>query len=590
MPDRYLGRQIGKYRVIRLLGGGAFAWVYEAIDRDLEIPVALKILRPEFAGEEVAEARFRREASTAARLRHPNIVVVRDVGQIEGASFVAMDLLSSSLGQRLHRTRRLPETDVVRIGLDVAAALSVAHAAGVIHRDIKPDNILFGHAGEAIVADFGLARALASDLALSKSNQVMGTPHYFSPEQARGLELDGRSDLYSLGVTLYRAVTGQLPFDGDDWYTVGRQHIDDPVTPPREIVPAISQALDEILLQLLAKQPADRFASGEALAQVLQSISTPRIERDAMQLTPSAVTAGPFAPLPPMAGEVGTPPPPLSASSIFRRSSLVRTVGISTVLLLGSAAILRITNPGSLWSRTFGDNGASDSIALVASRAAADAVTRARADSLANDSTRNGIRLDSLLGVGRDSIPAAVKPGSGARPTNAAGVSTATQTTNAAGMPTRISVKTADDASLFVDGKRVGIATWTGERAGARDVHLRAVIDDAPLGCPTAQRDTTLRINVAPKATISLPVRSCAPIRLDVKPNDIHLVFTPLDGGERLAFRADSVEGKLLVFGRYKVEASLPRCTTYSDTMTASRTIREGAVFLRIYLGCGLPG
>lgn len=586
MPDRYLGRQIGKYRVIRLLGGGAFAWVYEAIDRDLEIPVALKILRPEFAGDAVAEARFRREASTAARLRHPNIVVVRDVGQIEGASFVAMDLLSTSLGQRLHRTRRLQEAEVVRIGLDVAAALSVAHAAGVIHRDIKPDNILFGHAGEAIVADFGLARALATDLALSKSNQVMGTPHYFSPEQARGLELDGRSDLYSLGVSLYRAITGQLPFDGDDWYTVGRQHIDDPVRPPRELVPSISEAFNDVLLQLLAKQPADRFASGEALAIALQSLLLPRADRDAVQLTPTAITAGPFTPIPQLGLEVRAPQQPLSPSTMVRRSSLVRTAGITTVLLLGSAAILRTTNAGNLWSRTFGDGGAKDSAALVATRAVADSTARARADSIARDSMRAEFMRDSLMGVGLDSIAKANK--AGARP--AAGTTAAAQAAAAAAaaVRTRITVKTSDDASLFVDGKRVGTANWSGERGGARDVHLRAVIDNAPLGCPTAQRDTTLRINVAPKASIVLPVRSCAPIKLLVKPNDAHLVFTPLDGGESLAFRADSVDGKLLVFGHYKVEVSLPRCTTYSDTVTAPPAKSKGtdSVFVRAPLFC----
>ena len=588
MPDRYLGRQIGKYRVIRLLGDGAFAWVYEAIDRDLEIPVALKILRPEFAGDAIAEARFRREASTAAKLRHPNIVVVRDVGQIEGASFVAMDLLSSSLGHRLHRTRKLPEAEVVRIGLDVAAALGAAHAAGVIHRDIKPDNILFGRADEAIVADFGLARALASDLALSRSNQVMGTPHYFSPEQARGLELDGRSDLYSLGVTLYRAVTGQLPFDGEDWYTVGRQHIDDPVTPPRDVVPAISSSFDAILLQLLAKQPADRFASAETLAVALQSLATPRADRDTMPITPTSITAGPFTPMPATAIEVRAPLQPLSAASMVRRAALVRTVGITATLLLGSVVLLRTTNAGNLWSRAFGDGITTDSAALVASRAVADSAARARTEALANDSARSEIRRDSVLGAGLDSN--AINSGSAGRPLTPTGApTTSPPSTTPTVVRTRITVKTADDAVLFIDGKRVGVATWSGERAGARDVHLRAVIDDAPLGCPTAQRDTTLRINVAPKATVSLAVRSCAPIKLLVKPNDAHLVFTPLDGGEPLAFRADSVDGKLLVFGRYKVEVSLPRCTTYSDTVTAppARSKATDSVFVRAPLFCG---
>ena len=198
MPDRYLGQTLGKYRVTRLLGAGAYAWVYEAIDQDLDIPVALKILRPEFAGQNDSDVRFRREAATAARLRHRNIVTVRDVGQIDHTAFVVMDWYPLTLGRRLVAAGRLPESECVRIGLDVAAALAIAHAGGVVHRDIKPDNILISREGDAVVADFGLARALTGALAgataLSATNRILGTPHYFSPEQARGHEVDGRND------------------------------------------------------------------------------------------------------------------------------------------------------------------------------------------------------------------------------------------------------------------------------------------------------------------------------------------------------------------------------------------------------------
>ena len=274
MPDRYLGRTIGKYRVTRLLGTGAFAWVYEAVDQDLEIPVALKVLRPEFAGQEAAESRFRREAATAARLRHPNIVTVRDVGQIDGTAFVAMDLYPVTLGRRLALVDRLPEPEAVRLGIGIAAALAVAHASQIVHRDIKPDNILVDGDGEAVVADFGLARALTGSSGMSATNQVLGTPHYFSPEQARGQELDGRSDLYALGVTLYRTVTGRVPFDGEDWYAVARQHIEDIPLPPRTMVPELTPEFEQVILRLLAKTPEERFTSAMQVVDALAVLPT----------------------------------------------------------------------------------------------------------------------------------------------------------------------------------------------------------------------------------------------------------------------------------------------------------------------------
>ncbi len=590
MPERHLGRQIGKYRVIRLLGDGAFAWVYEAIDRDLEIAVALKILRPEFAADPVSQTRFRREASTAARLRHPNIVVVRDVGTIDGTSFVAMDRLVSSLGQRLQRDNVLPEPTVVKIGIDVAAALAAAHAAGVIHRDIKPDNVLFGANGEAVVADFGLARALGTDASLTKSHQVMGTPQYFSPEQARGLELDGRSDLYSLGVTLYRAATGRLPFQGEDWYAVGRQHIDDPVPPPRELAPTLSAAFEQILLRLLAKEPADRFPTAEALRQALQALNTPLPVKVGARVVPSNITAGPHVALPSLdppgiAPSADAPETSGAVQAATRSPSRLhsRRVRASTIVgavVVTAGAIVRLTDPWQLWSREFVDRGAwLPTPSIIRDPLSA---TRARVDSLASDSAQIAITQDSLFDLPRDSNAArkqsAAAPPPSARPTPTTTVGT-----------TRITVRTAPDASLYVDGKRVGVAAWTGERVNGRDVHLEAKIESAPPGCQTAQREKTIRTNGDGPIAVSLPARNCAPIKLDAKPSDLHLLFTPLDGGVRLAFRADSADGKLLVFGHYRVEASLPRCTTFSDTVSASRQTPDGRVFLYIHLACGLP-
>ncbi len=607
MPDRYLGRHIGKYRVIRLLGGGAFAWVYEAIDQDLEIPVALKILRPEFSGDTTAEARFRREASTAAKLRHRNIVVVRDVGQIDGASFVAMDLLSGSVGQRLRNARSLPEEDVVRLGIDVAAALGVAHAAGIIHRDIKPDNLLIGSAGEAVVADFGLARALAQEAGLSATNQVMGTPHYFSPEQARGLELDGRSDLYSLGVTLFRCATGVLPFDGDDWYAVGRQHIDAPVPSARTIVPTLSAPFDQLLSRLLAKQPADRYPTAEALGEALRALGSASPDREPTPLADTESTGGPFLPLP--AGAPGhvavskwlegstAPGGDALAAISARRLSPATTVGIAALLLVGAIGLLRVTNPGSLPPILGGTSGSAAPRVDPQAQALAQAHIR---DSLASDSAQRDVLQDSLFDLALDS--AAATPGLAPAPKPVAGVAPAAPATG--GSPSRtpsttpsniallasrahVVINTADRATLYVDGQRVGQGSWSGDRPAGKTVDVRAALDDAPVDCETAQRDSTLRLKAGTRTTVSLPVRGCVVLKVDVDAaqSDARLVFTPTDGGITLRVRADSASGRLLVRGKYALVASLARCYEYRDTVTA-RAMSPDTMFLRFRMDC----
>lgn len=233
MPERYIGRSLGRFRIESLVGSGGFAWVYRGYDPELDIPVAIKVLKPQYAGDETFESRFRREASMAAKLRHPHIIRILAVGREDDAVYFVMDYLPNSLVERLKTMEggRLPESFVVRMGMEVALALGFAHREGVIHRDIKADNILFDNHGNAVVADFGIARAVSGYVQETGTNMVVGTPQYFSPEQARGLPLDGRADIYSLGVTLFRAATGSLPFDGQDWYEIARQHVED--KPPR---------------------------------------------------------------------------------------------------------------------------------------------------------------------------------------------------------------------------------------------------------------------------------------------------------------------------------------------------------------------
>ena len=278
MPERHIGRYLGRFRIDALVGSGGFAWVYKGYDPELDVPVALKVLKPQFAGDEMFETRFRREASTAAKLRHPNIIKILAVGREGEAVYFVMDYLSQGLIDRLRVMGTLPEHMLVRVGFDVASALGFAHRQGVIHRDVKVDNIMFDDHGNAVVTDFGIARAVSKYAEQTGTNMVVGTPQYFSPEQARGLPLDGRADLYSLGVTLFKAATGVLPFQGDDWYEIARQHVEDEPPRPRDLNPSLSKGLERIVLRCLEKEPEDRFANGEALCTELSHLLPDRGE------------------------------------------------------------------------------------------------------------------------------------------------------------------------------------------------------------------------------------------------------------------------------------------------------------------------
>jgi eukaryotic-like serine/threonine-protein kinase len=520
VPDRYLGRTIGKYRVTRHLGTGAFSWVYEAVDLDLEIPVALKILRPEFAGQESAESRFRKEASTAARLRHPNIVTVRDVGQVDGAAFVAMDLYPLTLGRRLTLMGRLPEPEVVRLGIGIAAALAVAHSNQVIHRDIKPDNILLDQDGEAVVADFGLARALAAPEAMGDTNQVQGTPHYFSPEQARGKELDGRSDLYSLGVTLYRAATGKLPFEGDDWYAVARNHIEMAPLPPRALVPELSAEFDTLVGRLLAKDPGERFANAVQLVDALAALPTAP-DRSA-----------------------GLPRLGSNTVDAFRASSATpaRFWPAAAVVLVGSLIGWMVWDrqtapPGEPLAPP--PSGAPDSLALAVA---------------GGDSTLTSpLRVDSL-----PPAPDTASPRRAAVPVS---------------RTARLEVTTVDSAAIYLDNRQVGTGSWSGDVPAGTRVTIRAVVTDAPTSCRSALRDTVLSgLRGGQRLSVELPVRGCAVVRYRVEPRDARVQFVPVEGGRAYETRADSVESYSLPWGRYVMRISAPYCIVFSDTVVVNRS------------------
>jgi len=256
-----------------LLGRGGFAEVYEATDVKLKRRVAVKVLRGDLPVSEALAERFRREAEAVAKLRHPNIVTIHQVGEGEGLSYYVMPLIEGeSLRQRLGHGP-LPITEARRILRETASALAVAHKTGLVHRDIKPDNIMLeGEESRVVVMDFGIAKALASgETGLTGTGMIVGTPHYMSPEQAMGSkEVDARSDVYALGVVAYQMLTGRLPFEGETAQEVLVQHITGEAAPADSLRPDVPDDLLDAVERCLRKDPAARFASAEELLRSLE--------------------------------------------------------------------------------------------------------------------------------------------------------------------------------------------------------------------------------------------------------------------------------------------------------------------------------
>lgn len=255
-----------RYELHRRIARGGMADVFLARDSLLDRPVAVKVLFPEFATDPTFVQRFRREAQAAANLSHPNIVSVYDWGEEGGTYFIVMEYIEGhSLAQTIKGEGRLHPDRAADITTDVAAALGFAHRNGVVHRDVKPGNVLISPSGQVKVADFGIARAVSNQENLTQAGTVMGTATYFSPEQARGESVDPRSDVYSLGVVLYEMITGRPPFTGDSPVAVAYKHVQEAPPPPRSHNPDIPPALEAVVLKAMAKDTADRYASAEDL-------------------------------------------------------------------------------------------------------------------------------------------------------------------------------------------------------------------------------------------------------------------------------------------------------------------------------------
>ncbi|MFR7990620.1 MAG: Stk1 family PASTA domain-containing Ser/Thr kinase [Anaerovoracaceae bacterium] len=263
----------GRYELIEKIGEGGMAVVYKGKDRLLNRYVAVKILRPEFTKDAQFIENFKRESQAAAGLQHPNIVSVYDVGKEGNIHFIVMELIDGRpLSDIISERAPLDYKQAIEITRQVASALSLAHRNNIIHRDVKPHNIMITRDGIAKLADFGIAKAVSDSTLVTETSRVIGSVHYFSPEQARGSYVDERSDIYSLGIVLYEMLTGQVPFDGDNPVQVALMHINDDIVPPSKLVPGIPPALEKLVMKATDKFQSNRYKNADELLEDLQNI------------------------------------------------------------------------------------------------------------------------------------------------------------------------------------------------------------------------------------------------------------------------------------------------------------------------------
>ena len=283
-----------RYRIMRKLGSGGMANVYLAEDQELGRRVALKLLNDRHAADDQFVERFRREAQSAAGLNHPNIVSIFDRGRAEGTYYIAMEYLDGrTLKELLVRNGPTPIPIAIDYARQILGALSFAHRNGIIHRDIKPHNIVVGGDGRLKVTDFGIARSGASQM--TEAGSIVGTAQYLSPEQARGAPVDPRSDLYSLGIVLYEMLTGNVPFTGDTPVEIAMKHLSQIPEPPSKLRPEVPHDLDAVVMRALAKEPDQRYGSTEEmdadLARVARGVAVAPETEDAMTQVLSGVGA-----------------------------------------------------------------------------------------------------------------------------------------------------------------------------------------------------------------------------------------------------------------------------------------------------------
>ena len=296
-----LQESIGSYSILELIASGGQATVYRAWDTRSGQIIALKVMHPHLTRDETYRERFQREARLAEGISHPNVIRVFEVGEDQGSHFMALEFLPLSLNDLIESQKQLPVDRVVDIARQVALGLQAAHERGIVHRDIKPHNVLIGPDGNAKITDFGISRA--NDLAtMTRTGAVMGTPHYMAPEQTQGRSVDIRSDIYSYGVMLYQMLAGVVPFEADTPFEVMRRHMVERPQPLRQVRSDVPRALEQIVDKCLEKDPDRRY-------------STPS------EIDVALLKAFPDSTRPSAARQSSTPPPPAQAAPPPRPSA-----------------------------------------------------------------------------------------------------------------------------------------------------------------------------------------------------------------------------------------------------------------------------
>ena len=262
---------VERYELEELVGTGGMSSVYRAHDRLLDRKVALKILHAHYGTDDTYVARFRHEARAVAALSHPNIVTVIDRGDQDGRQFIVFEYVEGENLKRLVERGPAPITTVLELGLQIARGLSFAHQHGLVHRDVKPQNVLLNGSGEAKVTDFGIARSMSVQHGMTQTGTVLGTSDYIAPEQAQGRPVDEQSDVYSLGVVLFELLTGKVPFPGENFVAVAMRHINEPPPSVRDLRPEVSPSLDAAVRRAMAKEPGDRFPTMRAFCEELDA-------------------------------------------------------------------------------------------------------------------------------------------------------------------------------------------------------------------------------------------------------------------------------------------------------------------------------
>ena len=322
-----VGETVGAYRITERLGRGGMADVYKAFHTALEVHRAVKFIRPEFVTSDDFKARFQKEAQGVARLSHPNIVQIHDFGEEDNRYYMVMEFVAGeTLKERLQRGGAMPIDETVRLVEAVAGALKYAHERDLIHRDIKPDNIMIDGDGRPVLMDFGIAKLLTTETQLTQTGMGIGTPAYMAPEQAKGLEVGPPADIYALSIVLFEMLTGRVPFSADTPMAVMLKALSDPLPMPREINPDISEPLQAVILKGTAKEPEHRYATVDDFLAGLKNAmaGVPPADEAPTVVRPSAAAST----APPAAAPASEPP--------RKKRPVALMAGIAAVLLLGA--------------------------------------------------------------------------------------------------------------------------------------------------------------------------------------------------------------------------------------------------------------